>query len=121
MSFWRQAPALRGAPQAGDDPFADEQQFLRPPVVQLHKQLLVREQFLLPEVAVHRHQLVELLAREVLHPAPVQVLVARHPADWALDADRTAARALDDPLHDAHLLPEAWPQGMTLCVAPEPV
>src|SRR5258708_19765083 len=81
----------------------------------------MREQFLLPEVAVHRHQLVEVLAREVLHPAPVQVLVARHPADWALDADRTTARALDDPLEDAHVLTEAWRQEMALRVAPEPV
>ena len=40
---------FRGAPEAGEDQFANEQQFLGQPVVQFHKQLLVREQFLLPE------------------------------------------------------------------------
>src|SRR5215813_6790900 len=103
-SFWGQAPVLRGAPEAGEDQLADEQQLLRQPVIQLHEQLLVREQLLLPGAAINRHQLVELLAREALHPAPVQVFVTRHPADRALDADRAAMCALDNPLQDAHIL-----------------
>ena len=110
-----------GAPEAREHQLADEQQLLRQPVVQLHKQLLVREQFLLPGAAVNRHQLVELLTREVLHPAPVQMLVARHPADRALDAERAAVRALDDPLQDAKVLAEARPQEIAFLVAPEPV
>src|SRR6266567_3524266 len=60
--FRCQTPTLWRTPQAGERQLADEQQFLRQPVVQLHKQLLVREQFLLPEVAVYRHQLAKTLA-----------------------------------------------------------
>ncbi len=112
---------LRGAPEAGEYQLADEQQLLWQPVVQLHKQLLVREQFLLPGAEVNRHQLVELLSREVLHPAPVQGLIARHPADRALDAERAAVRAIDDPLQDAKVLAEARPQEIAIRVAPEPV
>jgi hypothetical protein len=61
----------------------------------------------LPGVAINRHQLVELLTREVFHPTPVQVLVARHPADRTLDTDRAAVRPLPGV--------QSWPVQSTRC------
>src|SRR5579883_1664327 len=81
----------------------------------------MREEFALPDGAINRHERAELLAGEVLQAAPVQVLVARHPANGTLDADRAPVRPLDDPLENAHVLAEAGPEEIALRVTPEPV
>src|SRR5258708_3999372 len=111
----------RGAPETGDDQLADEQQLFGQAVVEFHEQLLVREQFALPDVAIHSHQFAELLAGEVLHAAPVEIIVAGHPTNGALDADRAPMRSLDDPFEDAHVFAKTWPEETTPGLRPNQV
>jgi hypothetical protein len=74
----------------------------------------------LPASRLDRHQLVEGVGG-VVQPVPVEVVVARHPADGALDRVAAAAHALDDPLEHAHVLAEARPQELAVLVLAEPV
>ena len=68
---------------------ADEDHLLRQAVVELRRTApRGTSSSCFHDVAVDRHELVEALGGEVLEAAPVEVLVARHPAERALDADR---------------------------------
>src|SRR5438552_18928933 len=81
----------------------------------------MRKEFLLPDIAINRHQGVELLTGEVFHTTPVQVLVARHTANRTLDTYRTAMRSLDNPLQDAHIITKARPHVIALGITTEPI
>jgi hypothetical protein len=87
MCMLAPGPSAPVSATVGEDRLAVEQQYFRQPVVQRHKQLLVREQCQLPEVEVSRYQFVECLSCEVFHLVPAQVLVSRHTANRALARD----------------------------------
>lgn len=52
LSFRREFPVLRGAPEAGERQLAHEDKFLGELVVELREEFLVREKLLLPLLAV---------------------------------------------------------------------
>ncbi len=79
-------------------------------IVELDEQLFVPDHFLLPGGFVEMLQLVELLLREV-EAVPMDVLVARHPADGRFAAQRAAVGAIDDPLQHAHVLADSRATG----------
>src|SRR5262245_25627633 len=81
----------------------------------------MQQQLAHPCLAVDRHQFVEARRTEVLHPTPVEVLIARHPADWAFDTDCATAGPLDYPFQHAHVLAIARPQEVAVLILAEPV
>ncbi len=58
--------------------------------------------------------------REV-HAGPLDVLVAGHPADGALDGKAPAVNAVDDPFEHPHVVAESGPDELALGVLAEPV
>src|SRR5262249_16251201 len=114
-------PMLRAPPQSRKCQVAHGAKLLGQAVVQLQEQLLMQQQLPHPCVAVDRHQFLESRRTEVLHPTPVEVLIARHPADWAFDTDGATAGPLDDPFQHAHILAIPRPQEVAVLVLAEPV
>jgi len=66
-----------------------------------------------PGAVVEGLQLVELLLREV-HARPLDVVVARHPADGRFAAHGAAAGSVHDPLQNPHVFAEARPDELPL-------
>ena len=56
-----------------------------------------------------------------LEPGPLDVLIARHPADGGLAALRAALHAIHNPSENAHVFTEAGPQELAFRVPAEPV
>src|SRR6476619_6003966 len=112
-------PVRGGAPQGREDQLPEQDELLRQLVVEADEQPVVARDLVVPRLAIDAHHLVELPRREI-DPAPVEVLVAGHPAERALDRLRRAAGALDDPLQHAHVLAVPGPQVVALVVLAEP-
>src|SRR5665213_2319230 len=88
--------------------------------MQLDEELFVSDHFFLPGFAIDSLQGIELLLWEV-HTLPMDVLITRRPADRRFPAPSTSVGAVDDPLQNAHVLPEAGPQELAVLVLAEPV
>ena len=73
-----------------------------------------------PGCAVQALELLELLLWKI-QSIPVDVFVARLPADGRLFADGTAASPLHDPLEDAHVFAKAGPEKFAVLPLAEPV
>src|SRR5688572_27151621 len=111
---------LRRSPQVRDKQFAYEGHFLRQAIVKLEEEIVMHRDLLKPQITVYGHHLFILLSREV-EPAPIHVLISRHPAERRLGADRFSARAFDDPFQHAHILAIARPRELSVCVLEKPV
>jgi len=76
--------------------------------------------FELAGVPADRHQVVELVRREI-EALPFDVLVPRHPAERALDGVAATVHSVDDPLQHPHVIAEAGPDELAVLVLTEPV
>src|SRR3982751_5158090 len=77
-------------------------------------------QLALPLVRIHAHRLLEL-AIVVGQPGPVEILIRRCQAQRRLPRMCGAGTALEDPLQDAHVLPEARPDEPAVRALAKPV
>ncbi len=80
----------------------------------------MRKNLLAPSIAVKGLKFLEFIFAEI-EPRPVDVFVTRHPADGGFFGHAMACGAVHDPLQDAHVVAEAWPQELALFVFAEPV
>src|ERR1700733_5573336 len=90
-------------------------------IVKFEEQFLVRHHFFAPGSAVESLQSIELLFREGRQTLPLDVLIARHPANGSFAAESASMCPIDDPLQHAHVLAEARPQELAVGILPEPV
>ena len=111
---------LRRAPQGREHQVADRGELAGQAVVEFEEQLVVRGDFPDAFGEVHIHQLFELLLAE-FQAAPIEVLVAGHPAESGFAGAGRAADAFDDPLQHAEVLAVAGPEELAFGVAAEPV
>ena len=86
--------------------------------MQREEKLGLRDEFALPFGAVDFHALLELFAREI-HPRPVELLVARHPADLCFARAGPAVRAVDDPFEHPEKRFSRHMPGNFNCLKPE--
>src|SRR5580698_3973106 len=89
-------------------------------VVQIEKKFFVADDLGAPRGAVNGLQLLKLLPRK-LQPAPLDILVARYPADGRLASLGAALHAIDDPAQNAHILAETGPEKLSIRVSAKPV
>src|SRR5580700_11860205 len=106
--------------QAANEEFAFVDEFLWQMIVQVEEKLLMPNNFPAPGGAVEALELLEFLLWKI-QSNPVDVFVARLPADGGLLAEGTAASALHDPLEDAHVFAEAGPEKFAVLPLAEPV
>jgi hypothetical protein len=106
--------------QAANEEFAFVDEFLWKMIVQVEEKLLMPNNFPAPRGAVQALELLEFLLWKI-QSIPVDVFVARLPADGGLLAECTAASALHDPLEDAHVFAEAGPEKFAVLPLAEPV
>ncbi len=85
------------------------------------EELFVLEQFGVPVVTIDRHRLGEIGFAEIFEAFPRDVLMARHPTQRRLGCIRLALGSTHDPLEDAHVLAESWPDELAVVVLAEPV
>ncbi len=88
--------------------------------MQLDEELLVAQQLITPGVTIESLQLLEALAREI-EAVPLDVFVARHPADRRLAPHRPSIGPIDNPLQHPHVLTEAGPHEVSILVLAEPI
>src|SRR5215471_12405849 len=89
-------------------------------VVEGDEEFFVAHNFLAPGGGVEGLELVERFFGES-EAAPVDVLVAGHPADGGFFSEDAAVNTIDDPLEDAHVFAEARPEEFAVGVLAEPV
>lgn len=117
--------SIRGAQGAAPLHAADQQlafvdEFLGEVRSQVEKQLFVGQDFLAPRLAIEGLQFVEFLLRKT-KTGPVDVVVARHPADGRLSGDAVPVGPGDDPLEHAQVFAEAGPEEIPVLVLAKPV
>src|SRR2546428_4583409 len=86
----------------------------------LRKELVVRCQLALPQVAVQPHHLPEALRAEV-EATPVEIAIFGLQSERALHSVRAIAAALHDPFQYAHVLTKTGPGEFATRVSAEPV
>src|SRR5580658_802808 len=89
-------------------------------VMQVEEEFLVADHLSPPCGAIHGLELFKLLARK-LEPRPLDILVARHPANGRFAPLCAPVHAIHNPSKNAHILAEAGPQKLPMCVFAKPV
>src|ERR1700760_4153283 len=89
-------------------------------IVQVEEQLLMPNNFPAPGGAVQALEFLEFLLGKI-QSIPVDVFVARLPADSRLLAEGTAPSTLHDPLEHAHVFAKAGPEKFAVLPLAEPV
>src|SRR5438093_9958342 len=86
----------------------------------LRKELVVRCQLALPQIALQPHHLPEAFRAEI-ETAPVEIAVFGLQSEWGLHAVRAIAAAIDDPFQHAHVLPKTGPSEFAARIGAKPV
>src|SRR5208283_3437328 len=114
-------PRSGRVPEPRDQEFAVEEEFLGQFAVEVEFQLLDRDGFAEPGLAIDLHELGEVLHGEALQAAQVEILRTRHPAQRALDTVAAAVNPVDNPFENAHILAETRPEEAAVGAFSEPV
>src|SRR5690606_28414848 len=113
-------PIAPPSSQTTDQQLALVDHLFRQVRVQYQEQLLVLDDFAPPLRRVECLHLLERLLR-IVQSAPVDVLIARHPAECRLERRYASPDAIHDPPQDAHVVAEAGPEEPPCRVLAEPV
>src|SRR3546814_8519966 len=89
-------------------------------VVQSEEELLMADDLAAPCVPLHNLERFELLFCEV-QAFPLDVFVARLPAEWSLFCESAAARPIHDPLEYAHVFAKAGPEEISFGILAKPI
>src|SRR5580704_15802350 len=90
-------------------------------IVESEEEFFVAHHFFAPGGSIEGLQLVERFLWERFETLPIQIRVARHPADRRFAPSNTAVGTVDDPLQHAHVFAEAGPQEVAIPILAEPV
>src|SRR4030095_12379878 len=89
--------------EPADEQFALEDEFLGQAIVEAEEKFGLADQFAPPFRAIDAHAFDEFLAR-VVDAGPVELEIARHPANLRLASGSATAAAIDDPAQDTEIL-----------------